>query len=184
MGLLPDVLPYGICDSLYKRSADYFFPASEPEARVLPSAGESSLGRKKVIDVIYHLLPASELYSLKNKNEYIPPGFSADGFIHCSEGRSMTLAVARDYFLSHPERMFVLEINCRILKSELIYEAPSPIPGGGTEHLENDALFPHLYGPLNLDAVQGAGLLEKNESSFAWPGEFLPLAKVFNLFPL
>jgi uncharacterized protein (DUF952 family) len=46
--------------------------------------------------------------------------------------------------------LVVLCIDESRLKASLKYEPPAPAPN---ENQNPDGLFPHLYGPLNLDAV-------------------------------
>jgi hypothetical protein len=100
---------------------------------------------------------------------YIPALFEQDGFIHCTAEPDTLLAVASDYFLKVEEPVLVLSIDLPRIKSEVKFEPPAPIEGSGVSHLQEGLLFPHIYGPLNLDAVAGVGVLEKTNGRFSWP---------------
>lgn len=105
---------------------------------------------------------------------YSPPRLGADGFVHCAT-REVVLSVARDYFAGLAEPLCVLRIEPARLSAELRFEAPRPIAGGGTAHLAEAALFPHVYGPIDLAAISGAGTLERRGDGYAWPPELASL---------
>jgi len=124
---------------------------------------------------VYHLATVSELRSHRSGGAYAPPSLGRDGFIHCTSTPATVLEVARDYFGSVAEPLAILEIDPARLGAPLRFEAPSPIPGSGVGHLASGELFPHLYGPLELEAVTGAAILERTREGFAWPPAFGPL---------
>ena len=65
------------------------------------------------------------------------------GFIHCSFERQLAATSRRHYADLDPDELILLVIDRRRLSSRLVVErAPSV-----------DDEFPHIYGPLNLDAV-------------------------------
>ena len=125
--------------------------------------------------IIHHLAPASELRAGLRDGRYAPSSLAADGFVHCSAGRETTLAVASDYFGDVDEPLMVLEIDRERLTARCVFEAPAPIPGGGSAHLERAQLFPHVYGPLNVDAIRGVAELGR-AGVFRWPARFDPIA--------
>jgi hypothetical protein len=121
---------------------------------------------------IYHITTAAALRAHCAGDSYAPPSLAREGFVHCTATRSTLLAVARDYYGDATPPLLVLAIDPARLSAELRFEAPVPIPGGGTAHLASGELFPHLYGPLELSAVVGVGELRREGSAFAWPGAF------------
>lgn len=125
---------------------------------------------------IYHLAPASELRSGGSGGIYTPLRFPEDGFVHCSAGAETTLAVADDYFGKLAEPLVVLAIEVARLTHPVRFEVAAPISGGGEAHLEPAALFPHLYGPVNLDAVTGVEVLPRAlpraPAGYRWPAAF------------
>jgi uncharacterized protein (DUF952 family) len=124
---------------------------------------------------IFHLTPASAFREGVEAGSYVPAAFAEDGFVHCTATAELTLRVAADYFANCGEPLLALEIDPQRLHSPLRYEAPAPIPGGGRSHLENGVLFPHIYGPIKLDAIVGVGVLDQRGGEFAWPRHFGPL---------
>ncbi|MBP7737642.1 MAG: DUF952 domain-containing protein [Spirochaetes bacterium] len=129
--------------------------------------------------VIYHIVTLDDLVSNIMGEYYTPAGFDKDGFIHCTAERSTTLLVLEDYFsaVADQKDILVLEIDVASVGSEVKYEAPAPIEGGGTSHIKEGALFPHIYGNLNLDAVTGAGKVEWSGGRFLWPSLFQDIKK-------
>jgi uncharacterized protein (DUF952 family) len=123
-------------------------------------------------DTIYHLVTKSEFGAQVKGNTYTPARFAQDGFIHCTGEPETLLAVANDYFSSVEEPVLVLVIETIKLTTEVRFEPPAPIEGGSTSHLEETLLFPHIYGPLNLDAVTEIGMLQKSGGVYQWPDHF------------
>jgi uncharacterized protein (DUF952 family) len=121
---------------------------------------------------IYHLVAESEFRAQVKRDEYTPTRFDQDGFIHCTGEPDTLLAVANDYFSGVEEPVLVLVIETAILDAEVRFEPPAPIEGSDTSHLEEAPLFPHIYGPLNLDAVTGIGVLRKSDGVYQWPDHF------------
>ena len=117
---------------------------------------------------IYHLTTASELREGLNDGAYRPRRFAADRFVHCTTGSDTTLLVARDYFALARER----------LKARLVYEPPAPLAGGGSAHLASATVFPHVYGPINADAIEAVGVLSRQGDDFGWPATWSEPASV------
>lgn len=127
---------------------------------------------------IYHIATLRELRAGCSVDAYTPERFNDDGFVHCTATPEMLLVVARDYFSSIEEPIAVMRLAPDRLLARLVYEAPAPIAGGGASHLTPGAVFPHVYGPLNLDAIDGVGLLSRSGGDFSWPSVFVPLEQV------
>src|SRR5262249_35131079 len=79
---------------------------------------------------------------------YAPASLATEGFIHCSTAAQVVETANR--FFPGQRDLLIVCLDERELASPLRYEPPVP---GGEER--NGTLFPHLYGPLNLDAVGG-----------------------------
>lgn len=97
---------------------------------------------------IYHIAEDSLLLLAQATGEYRPSSLSLEGFIHCSR-LEQVLPVAQKYFRGET-RLILLEITVAKLQAGLRYENTT----GGTE------LFPHVYGPINMDAVFAVHRLE------------------------
>ena len=91
--------------------------------------------------MIYHILRSDEWERVREQESYTPETFTQDGFIHLCEAGQME-GVIRRYFTGQ-DGLVALCVAVESLRAPLRYEN---VLGG-------DELFPHLYGPLNLDAV-------------------------------
>ena len=120
-------------------------------------------------EVIFHLTLASELATGSVEGHYRPARFAEDGFIHCAGDAPTCLQVAESSVRDAAEPVLVLRIERERLTCPCRFEAPAPLPGGGA-HRTPGKTFPHLYGPLNLDAVSGCAPLERTPAgAFRWP---------------
>ena len=115
---------------------------------------------------IFHITAAVEWQSAQQAGAYRTPSLEREGFIHASRA-DQVLRVANAFYRAQTG-LVVLEIDPALLKPELKWEPPvHPQPG---ENLPPDTdLFPHLYGPLNLDAVIRVHDFPANaDGSFSW----------------
>lgn len=74
-----------------------------------------------------------------------------EGFLHASTAAQVSGVANR--FYADAEDLLVLLIDPERLTAPLRYD---PVPGA-------DEPFPHIYGPLNLDAVVGTAELSRDE---------------------
>jgi uncharacterized protein len=114
--------------------------------------------------LIHHLVPAAEY---PTGQPYLPRLFAADGFIHCTIELDVLLHIANTFYRDVPGDLLVLVIDPARLTAELRYEPPSPQPAGGPLA---GRLFPHIYGPLNPEAVVAIRTAQRDPS-----GTFLSL---------
>lgn len=77
-----------------------------------------------------------------------------------------TLKVAKDYF-SGQKNVLLLRIRLARVNAPVRFEGAALT--GGISHLANAALFPHIYGPLNLGAVEGTAILKEIDESLRFP---------------
>lgn len=119
--------------------------------------------------MIYHIAKRAAWNEAKMRGSYSAPSLTAEGFIHCSR-RDQVLCVANEFYRGEPH-MVLLCIEESALRAELRWEAaahPQPELAAATS---SEACFPHLYGPLNLDAVAGVFDLVEAESGFTLPSD-------------
>jgi uncharacterized protein (DUF952 family) len=121
--------------------------------------------------MIYHIVTESDLRAHLSNESYTPASLGECGFIHCAL-RSSVVAVANDYFAEASERVLLLEIDAERLTSEVRYEAAAPIAEGELSHLATSTQFPHVYGPINTEAITGVGVLAVEPGGYLWPREF------------
>jgi uncharacterized protein (DUF952 family) len=89
--------------------------------------------------MIIHICQCHEWQTAVEIGEYRPNSLVAEGFIHCSQPKQI-LHIANRFYPGVPDLM-LLWIDPQQVKAEIRWEAV----------LGDD--FPHIYGPLNLDAV-------------------------------
>ncbi|MBS1564177.1 MAG: DUF952 domain-containing protein [Bacteroidetes bacterium] len=91
---------------------------------------------------IYHVTTATEWNAAKAKGAYEAPSLAAEGFIHCSADEEQVKGVLERYFKGKTG-LVKLVIDTDKLNSPFIYEwSPSTAD-----------TFPHIYGPINTEAV-------------------------------
>lgn len=99
-------------------------------------------------DRIYHITTHADWDAAQPQGRYEAPSLQTQGFIHFSTV-DQVLRVANAIYTGQTG-LILLEVDTARLESELKYEPPDmAVPA---EH-QTDELFPHLYGPLNVDAV-------------------------------
>lgn len=92
--------------------------------------------------MIYHITSRADWQSAQKNGSYTADSLAAEGFIHCSKAEQVAGVAAR--FYAGQRGLVLLAIDPKKLTSDLRYEPGSDKP---------DELFPHIYGPLNLEAV-------------------------------
>jgi uncharacterized protein (DUF952 family) len=95
-----------------------------------------------VIGLIYHLVPIDYWEAQPADRWYAPADFVREGFIHCTRGEEQLAIVANRYYRNDRRTWHVLVIDETALRAKVKYE-----PGA------DGVLYPHIYGPLNRDAV-------------------------------
>ena len=102
-------------------------------------------------DAIHHLVAAETYQALAPGEPYLPAAFAEHGFIHCTQDPASMAVVANLVFRDEPGTFLVLVIDPARVTSEVRFEPPSP-PAAADSPLAG-VLFPHIYGPLNRDAI-------------------------------
>lgn len=98
---------------------------------------------------IFHITTRKAWIDATRLGRFSAPSLETDGMIHASTLRQI-LPVAAQFYRGQTG-LVILELDPRRLTSELKWEPPAggSLPPGVPE---GDA-FPHIYGPINLDAV-------------------------------
>ncbi len=94
-------------------------------------------------ELIYHLTLEKTWKEAQEIGSYSPPSLASEGFIHCSQ-KEQVLRVANNFFKDH-STVTLLVINKNRLISPVRWEPGTDKP---------DELFPHVFGNINLDAVE------------------------------
>ena len=93
------------------------------------------------MSTILHITTRDAWEQALSAGAYTTPTLASEGFIHCSEPRQVA-RVANERFRGR-QGLILLEIDPARVGAVVKHENTE----GGAE------LFPHIYGPLNLDAV-------------------------------
>lgn len=91
--------------------------------------------------LIYHIATKEDWSAAQIEGLYESPSLKEEGYIHCSEDRQLKDVIAR--YFSTKKNLLKLTIDTEKLTSQLIYDWSNAI----------EDTFPHIYGPINLDAV-------------------------------
>lgn len=117
--------------------------------------------------MIFHIATRDAWEKAQAAGSYEIESLQTEGFIHFSTPEQV-LAVAEHRFRGRQD-LILLAINPDKLQAELRYE-DGKAPAG---HIEQ---FPHLYGPLNLDAVERSAVFFAGEDgSFLMPTALLDI---------
>lgn len=106
-------------------------------------------------DFIFHLVPDREWKSSKKNSRYEPQSIEDEGFIHCSTGNQIEDTANR--LFKGERKLLLLVINATLVEPEIKYE----------EDKTTGEVYPHIYGPLNPDAiVDNIRLIPEEDGSF------------------
>ncbi|MBN2044064.1 MAG: DUF952 domain-containing protein [Anaerolineales bacterium] len=110
--------------------------------------------------MIYHIVSKTDWAAVGASDYYRGDTLDTEGFIHCSTLEQV--AGTANLFFRGREDLLLLKINPEKLKSPLNYE----VAGDGR-------LFPHIYGPLEVEAVVALADFPPNlDGSFDLPEKY------------
>ncbi len=102
-----------------------------------------------MVSVIYHVATRADWERARRDGEYtmstVGRTLADEGYIHASQP-SQVIGVLNKYYRGVTDDLLLLEIDPELVRAQVRYE---DVPGA-------DAPFPHIYGPLNADAVVAA----------------------------
>ena len=88
----------------------------------------------------YHGTPKKYFEDLDRGLPYVPEPFAREGFIHTTEGREAVSIALTKYYKASAETWVVLYIDQDHVTSPVRYDDLAKV-------------FPHIYDPLNRDAI-------------------------------
>jgi uncharacterized protein (DUF952 family) len=113
--------------------------------------------------VIFHIVKRSEWQEAVQRGTYEPESLASEGFIHCSTA-TQTPDTANRFFQGQQD-LVLLVIDQGRVAAACQWETPA-----NSNDERRGELFPHVYGPLNLDAViQVVDFPCDANQSFRWP---------------
>lgn len=122
--------------------------------------------------MILHLVAETAWRQLAPGQPWAPESLGREGFIHCTAGDERLLEVANRLYRNQPGDFLVLDIDETKVTAEVKWEAAA-LPASSdsappeaaaefglpdaaaTELAQASVTFPHIYGPLNRDAIVG-----------------------------
>jgi uncharacterized protein (DUF952 family) len=113
------------------------------------------------MSITYHGTPVDH-FTCYLSAPYLPLDFGRDGFIHCTDGREAVSIVLTLYHKSHPGAWLVLYIDTERVTAPIRYDDPAEV-------------FPHIYGPLNRDAIVAVSEIARSEDGTFLKPPPLPL---------
>lgn len=91
--------------------------------------------------MIYHMLTAATWNAQRSNQPYTCSSLETEGFIHCTAESERLLQVANAFYTKEAGEFLILCIDEAEVDAEIRWERA------------DGHLFPHIYGPLNLDAI-------------------------------
>jgi uncharacterized protein (DUF952 family) len=105
----------------------------------------------------FHLVAGEYFRDCNGQAPYVPADFERDGFIHCTDGPENVAEVANRYYRNDLRMYVALVIDKRRVTAPVVYE-------------DDDGIYPHIYGPLNRDAIVSVvPVLRDREGAFQPP---------------
>lgn len=97
---------------------------------------------------ILHITTRKAWIDATRLGQYSAASLQSEGFVHASTVSQLVPVATK--FYKDQSGLVLLEIDPKRLTSEVKWEKPA---GGPPPGVPEDDAFPHIYGPINLDAV-------------------------------
>jgi uncharacterized protein (DUF952 family) len=102
--------------------------------------------------LILHLMTAGAWHEWRSGRPYAPASLATEGFVHCTAGDDLMLDVANRFYRGHDD-LVAVTVDPALLGSEVRWERAAD-PAGSRPWAGGDGpRFPHVYGPLEREAV-------------------------------
>ena len=106
-------------------------------------------------DIIFHLAFRADWEAGASSGQYRAPSLAEEGFIHASGDEAQLLRVAARLFAGRTD-LLALEVDTERLPAD------SPVI---REPARSGEIYPHVYGPINLDAVVRVRMLVPDDAA-------------------
>lgn len=114
--------------------------------------------------MIFHITTPEDWKKFLTLGKYKAPSLETEGFIHCST-QSQILTIANTFYSDYDD-LVLLKIDAEKLTSEIKWESPIHPKTNLNHHINDNELFPHIYGAINLDAIiQVLPLVKQSKNS-------------------
>jgi uncharacterized protein (DUF952 family) len=133
------------CQHAPARARRAVLPVDLRERRTLQRAR----GPGAAMPILFHIASRTDWDAASAAGVYRPASLDSEGFIHCSTAAQVVGSADR-YFRGRGDLVLLCIDEARVAGA-LRHEPPAVI--GGAPDSRASELFPHLHGPLALDAV-------------------------------
>lgn len=114
--------------------------------------------------MILHIAHRAEWAEAQNSGAYWTDSLNSDGFVHCSTP-AQVLGPANAFYAGQPD-LVLLVLDPQQVAAPIIYE----------DCYETGQQFPHIYGPIELDAIVEVLEFPPNaDGSFTLPARVLEM---------
>lgn len=103
------------------------------------------------MNIIYCLVPKTYWEQWAGRDHYLPRDYEQEGFIHATKGDELLEVVANRVYKAFTDELLVLVVDESKTTSPIKYE-----------QAKDGLLYPHIYGPLNQDAIMDVKKMERN----------------------
>lgn len=101
---------------------------------------------------IFHICTRQAAVAARVSGEYRASSLDSEGFIHLSQAHQVRGVL--DVFYAGQSDLVLLVVDPGRVTSPIRREPPGPMPSAANlAQIPPDQLFPHIYGPLNADAI-------------------------------
>ncbi len=114
--------------------------------------------------MIFHITTPEDWQKAQQNKVYKCDSLEKEGFIHCST-KSHVLKIANTFY-SNYNQLILLSINPDKLLANLKWESPVHPHPNLAENIDIYDKLPHIYGVINLDAIEEVNKLCKNKQGF------------------
>lgn len=121
-----------------------------PDPNPATATKRAPIDRPPASGTTLHLTPEPVWRGQIGQAAYLPEAFAREGFIHCSDGEARVLEAGNRYYRDDPRPYLLLDIDLDRVGAPAIYE-------------DEARCFPHIYGPLEREAVVRVRRVERGD---------------------
>jgi len=104
------------------------------------------------MNTIYCLVSKGYWEQWEGREHYLPRDYEQEGFIHATKGDELLGKVADRVYAAYEGELFVLVVDED--------KATAPVK---YEQAKDGLLYPHVYGPLNRDAIVDVKRMQRTD---------------------
>lgn len=119
--------------------------------------------------IIFHITSQDHWQVAQQKGTYQADSLATVGFIHAATENQVSDVA--NCFYQGQGNLVLLSINTQKLDAEVRWEAPVHPQANQADKIDDQQKFPHIYGEINLEAVQAVmPLVWDNDGGFRLAG--------------